>query len=199
MITITQTKSVEDIAKIQIIMQKYFKPHEIVSNNEFIYYIENYNKLYEGEDYFVYKIEDKNEIIGMLSGVKLNEFIVVDYFIVDAAHRCSSKYIMNTMINILKSYKLPIVIEAETESLCRLYQMFGFKKFSNPYKYIMLDVSMEENTSKILEYDSNLLFLSPCNLDFETTKQTIYKKHYMRWYSIYNDKLTKEYKKKLCV
>ena len=175
-------------------MREYFKPHEIVSSNEFVYYAENYSKLYNGEDYFVYKIEDEGELIGMLSGVMLNEFVVVDYFIIDAAHRRSSKEVMNRVIDILKQFKRPVVVEAESEGLCRLYQMFGFKRFSEPYKYVMLDVCLQNRTSKVSSYDSNLLFLSPNDMNFDATKQILYGKHYMRWNSIYGDDLTKEYK-----
>ena len=194
MINIKRTKNIDDLAKVQALMREYFKPHEIVSSNEFVYYTENYSKLYSGEDYFVYKIEDDCELIGMLSGVKLNEFVVVDYFIIDTAHRRSSKEVMNRVIDILKQFKRPVVVEAESEGLCRLYQMFGFKRFSEPYKYVMLDVCLQNRTSKVSSYDSNLLYLSPNNMDFDTTKQTLYSKHYMRWNSIYGDDLTKEYK-----
>lgn len=38
-----------------------------------------FNSLYSVANYFVYKIEDDGELIGMLSGVKLNEFVVDDY------------------------------------------------------------------------------------------------------------------------
>ena len=197
MINIQRTKNIDDLAKVQALMREYFKPHEIVSSNEFVYYTENYSKLYSGEDYFVYKIEDDGELIGMMSGVKLNEFVVVDYFIIDVAHRRSSKEIANKVINVLKEFNRPVVVEAESEVLCRLYQMFGFKRFNEPYKYIRLDVCLQNKTSKVSSYDYNLLCLSPNDMDFETTKQTLYKKHYMRWNSIYGDDLTKEYKKAL--
>lgn len=194
MINIQRTKNIDDLAKVQALIREYFKPHEIVSSNEFVYYAENYSKLYSGEDYFVYKIEDDGELIGMLSGVMLNEFVVVDYFIIDAAHRRSSKEIANKVIDILKEFNRPVVVEAESEGLCRLYQMFGFKRFSEPYKYVRLDVCLHNRTSKVSSYDYNLLYLSPNDMDFDTTKQTLYSKHYMRWNSIYGDDLTKEYK-----
>lgn len=194
MINIQRTKNIDDLTNIQALMREYFKPHEIVSSNEFVYYTENYSKLYSGEDYFVYKIEDDGELIGMMSGVMLNEFVVVDYFIIDAAHRRSSKEIANKVIDILKEFNRPVVVEAESEELCRLYQMFGFKRFSEPYKYVRLDVCLQNRTSKVSSYDYNLLYLSPNDMDFDTTKQILYSKHYMRWNSIYGDDLTKEYK-----
>lgn len=194
MINIQYTKNIDDLVKVQALIREYFKPHEIVSSNEFVYYTENYGKLYSGEDYFVYKIEDDGKLIGMLSGVKLNEFVVVDYFTIDTAYRCSSKKIMNKMIDILKQFKRPVIVEAESEGLCRLYQMFGFKRFIDPYKYVMLDVCLQNRTSKVSSYDSNLLYLSLNDMDFDAMKQTLYNKHYMRWNSIYGDDLTKEYK-----
>ena len=193
-IVVKRTKNIDDLTKIQLLMRKYFKPHEIVSSNEFLYYVENYNKLYEGEDYFVYKIEQDDMLIGMMSGVKLNEFVVVDYFIIDAPYRRSSKEIANKVIDVLKEFNRPVVVEAESEVLCRLYQMFGFRRFREPYKYFMLDVCLQSKTSKVSSYDSNLLYLSPNDMDFEDTRHTLYNKHYMRWNSIYGDELTKEYK-----
>jgi hypothetical protein len=200
MINVIRTKNTDELSKVYALMQEYFKPHEIVPKREFVYYAQNYSKLHKGEDYIVYKIEDDtNDLIGMMSGVKLDEFVVIDYFIIDARHRRLSKEILNSVMMILMDFKRPIVIEAETEVLCRLYQMIGFKRFSEPYKYIRLDVNLEDNTSKVSSYDYNLMYLSSDEIDFETTKRTLYAKHYLRWNSIFGDELIKDYKKALGV
>lgn len=80
--SIKRASTPEDLSLCLKMLFKYFKPYELVSSNEFVYYAENYSHLYPGEDYFVFKIESKSkEIIGMFSGVLLNEFITVDYLL----------------------------------------------------------------------------------------------------------------------
>ena len=177
---------------------KYFKQYELVSSNEFVYYAENYSRLYPGEDYFVFKIESSsNEIIGMFSGVLLNEFITVDYLIIDKSFRRHSTEILYSVLSILKDFKRPIILEAETEALVRLYQRAGFKRFSESYTYHILSVNLKAHTSKIMSHSSNLMFLSDELLDFKTTRNTLFKKHYWRWNSIYPDDLTSDYKELL--
>jgi hypothetical protein len=75
--------------------------------------------------------------------------------------------------------------------------MFGFKKFNEPHKYITLRVSPDNKTSEISAYDSNLLYLSADEMNFEATKRIIYEKYYKRWNSKYGEELTKEYNKTL--
>ena len=197
MISIHRTKNIEDLVEIFHLMTKYFKAYELVSSNEFIYYADNYCKLYKGEDYFVYKIMVDNRLVGMLSGVKLNELITVDYFIIERQYRQMSKEIINKALNILLKYNRPIIVEAETETLCRLYRILGFKRFKETYQYIMLHVNLRAKTSEVSIHDSNLLYYSYDDMDFENTARILREKHYMRWNSIYGEDLTRGYKKAL--
>jgi len=189
MVTVIRTKNIHDITKILVMLQTYFKPYELISSNEYVYYAENYSKLYPGEDYFVYKIMLDGKFIGMMSGVNLKEFISVDYLIFDALYREHSWEIGHEVIKELKSYNKPIIIEAESDALCRLYHRVGFNYFPEHYQYVMLKIS------EPVIHDSNLLYLSDKPLDFIQTRNTLYRKHYMRWNSIYGPELTGEYNK----
>ena len=196
--SIKRASTAEDLALCLKMLFKYFKQYELVSSNEFVYYAENYSRLYPGEDYFVFKIESSsNEIIGMFSGVLLNEFITVDYLIIDKSFRRHSTEILYSVLSILQDFKRPIILEAETETLVHLYQRAGFKRFSESYTYHILSVNLKAHTSKIMSHSSNLMFLSDKQLDFKTTRNTLFKKHYWRWNSIYPDDLTSDYKELL--
>lgn len=197
MINILCTKDADELKKIHSLLREYFKSYEVVSYRDFVYYAQNFASLYEREDYIVYKIETAAKLIGMLSCVKLNEFVLIDYLVIDVEHRCYSKEIMRQFNVILRDFRRPIIVEAESEELCRLYRMFGFKKFNEPYKYITLRVSPDNKTSEISAYDSNLLYLSADEMNFEATKRIIYEKYYKRWNSKYGEELTKEYNKTL--
>ena len=193
MITIIRTKNIHDITKILTMLRTYFKPYELISSNEYVYYAENYSKLYPGEDYFVYKIMLDGKFVGMMSGVNLKEFISVDYLIFDAIYREHSWEIGHEVIKELKSYNKPIIAEAESDTLCRLYRRVGFNYFPEHYQYVMLKVDLKRKISEPIIHDSNLLYLSDKPLDFIQTRNTLYRKHYMRWNSIYGPELTAEY------
>lgn len=188
MIRIQRITDINNLNKTYDLIVKYFKPYEIVSNADFIYYAENYKKQYDGEDYFVYKIVYEDNIIGMLSGVNLTEFVMIDYFVIDSNYRHFSKDIMKKIIGIMKTYGKPLVVEAETEGLCRLYQMNGFKRFKETYTYVVY------NSNKLSSHKSNLLYMNNDTMDFDATRKTIYDKYYIRWNSKYGDDIIKEYK-----
>lgn len=197
MFSIKRTKDTDDLVKMLSLLREYFEPYEIVSSNEFIYYVGNYSKLYDGEDYFAYKIESSETLVGMMSGVKLKEFVSIDYLVIRKEYRRYTKEIASKLFKILNEFKLPIILEAETEALCRLYRSQGFKQFSEHYQYVMLQVDLVNKTSKTLIHDSHLMYLSNTLLDFEQTRDTLYRKHYYRWNSIYGEQYLTEYKKAL--
>ena len=91
MINILCTKDADELAKIHSLLREYFKSYEVVSYRDFVYYAQNFASLYEGEDYIVYKIETAAKLIGMLSCVKLNEFVLIDYLVIDVEHRYYSQ------------------------------------------------------------------------------------------------------------
>lgn len=189
MVTIQKTIETNELTILYSILMKSFKQYELVKLNDFIYYVQNYCKLYPNENYIAYKIEYNGFIIGGCSAVILNEFILVDYLVINKDYRYLSKQIMNTLIDILVSYNRPIIVEAETESLCRLYHMFNFNRFNNPYTYY----TIQDN--KIYAHKSNLLYMSKYEPNFSIVQATIYRKYYLRWYSIYDPDIIGEYTK----
>lgn len=70
--------------------------------------------------------------------------------------------------------------------------------FAEEYQYHILNVEIGGNggwTSSIMSHDSHLMYYSDEPLDFVETRNTLYRKHYLRWNSVYPDELTKEYRK----
>lgn len=196
---ISRAKSVDDLVYALHLLRKYFHPYEMVASNEFIYYAENYSKLFPGEDYFVYAIKTPmtDTVIGMFSGVKLNEFITVDYLVIEQESRWFYKLALKEILKVLKEFERPIIIEAETPELVRLYKMGGFVQFENDYTYHMLGVNLQKKTSTVMSHQSHLMYLSETPLDFKTTRDTLYNKHYRRWNAIYGTELTEKYNKTL--
>jgi len=193
-IKIKLTKKSKDLIDIFGILIKYFEKNELVSTNELTYFINNYHKLFPKENYFCYKIEVNNEIIGTLLGVNLKEFIVIDYFAIEKKYRCLTRYIINELFNIVNTNK-PIVVEASTNTLCRFYQMIGFKKFPQPYVYPKCNINLYSKTITFEKFPSNLLFLYNDDINFFDTINIIYFTHYQRWHSIYSDRYTIPYQK----
>lgn len=197
MIKITRTKKTEDICAVTVLLSKYFKPYELVNSNEIHYYARCYSKLYPGEDYFIYKITDGDNLVGCMLGVALTEFVVIDYFVIDEQYRANSKAIIKMAMDEILSFNRPIVVEAESEILCRLYRMLGFKRFTEPYEYAMANVSLITSTMNIETHKSNLLYLSNDTMTFKNVRDILYFKHYLRWRSMYKSEFVEEYKEHL--
>lgn len=197
MIKVSRTKKTEDICAVTVLLSKYFKPYEMVSSNEIHYYARCYSKSYPGEDYLIYKITDGDNLVGCMLGVALTEFVVIDYFVIDEQYRANSKVIIKMAMDEILSFNRPIVVEAESELLCRLYRMLGFKRFTEPYEYAMANVSLITSTMNIETHKSNLLYLSNDTMTFNSVRDILYFKHYLRWCSIYKSEFVEEYKEHL--
>ena len=195
MIKVKRAKTTDDLAQALVLLHQYFQPYEIVSSNEFVYYAQNYSKLYPGEAYMVFIIKHDNEIAGMMSGVLLKEFVAIDYLIIDKPFRRFTKKIISELTTLLEKFSRPVLAEAESEALVRFYKILGFKQFSEHYQYHMLNVQLANHTSKVITHDSHLMYFSNDPLDFIQTRNTLYKKHYLRWNGIYPDDLTEKYKR----
>lgn len=192
-INVGRARSTEEICYVIALLNNYFKPYEMVSSNEIQFYHQSYSKLFPGEDYFIYKITYDDRIIGGILGVVLSEFVVIDYFVIEKQFRTESKEVFEAVIDKIRSFKKPVVIEAESEALCRLYRMNGFKRFTELYEYPMANVSLIASTIKIEMHKSNLLYLGKDGMIFDEVKNILYHKHYLRWYSIYRGKYYEEY------
>lgn len=193
-IKIKRIKNTDDLTQALVMLHRYFHPYELITSNEFIYYAENYSKLYPDEDYMVFKILHDDEYIGMMSGVKLKEFVAVDYLIVDENYRKYTRDIITELKRVLMKFRRPVIVEAETDTLVKFYKMLGFKIFPEHYTYHMLNVQLGNHTSDIMSHDSHLMYYSDTQLDFTEIRNTLYQKHYLRWNSVYPDDLTAEYR-----
>ena len=153
---IRKTTDESELREVWLLMGKWFREYELVSLEDFIYYAREYKSLYPGEEYFVYRIENEGELIGMLSGLLLDEFILIDYFLIDEASRKSTFHIMDIFMDIFKEYEKPVVVEAETEVLCRLYGWVGFQRFKEDYSYTV--VKKDDSRVRMETHKSNLMF-----------------------------------------
>jgi len=197
MIRIERTVDKTDLTEILALIKTNFKLYEIVSDNDFIYYTENYHKLYPGEDHFVYKIQVDNKLAGMFSGMILKEFVVIIYLIIEKDYRKMSRAIGSDIMNTLLSFNKPLVIEAETDLLCRLYRKWGFMRFKELYKYFTISIDPINGEATILSHNSNLMYYSDRSLEFEYTRNIIYDKCYLRWNSNLGEKYLDRYKEVL--
>ena len=175
-----------------------FRQEEVVPSHEFIYYLDNYSKLYQGEDFSCYTIKHNFNSIGTLIYARLKDMIVVDYLVIDKPYRKFFRQIANKILSFLRKYQLPIVIEAETEELCRVYGFFGFRKFKCDHRYYMLSICLQDKTSVVSDYASNLLYFpTSSRQNYYSICSSLYKNHYCRWYDIYPKCLTSKYKHQL--
>ena len=189
---IRKTTDESELREVWILMRKWFREYELVSLEDFIYYACKYKSIYPGEEYFVYRIENDGELIGMLSGLLLDEFILIDYFLIDEASRKSTFHIMDMFMDIFKEYEKPVVVEAETEVLCRLYGWVGFRRFKEDYSYTV--IKKDDSGVRMETHKSNLMFRWRDDMDYEKTKRILLDKYYMKWYSRYGDDVLRKYR-----
>ena len=199
MIYLTKSRTLRSKVSNYLRLLENFKPQEVVPSHEFIFYLDNYSKLHKGEEFLCYTIRYNIKPIGTLVYAKLKDIIIVDYLVIDKSYRKFFKQIANRVLKFLRKYKLPIVVEAETEKLCRLYNFWGFKKFETDHLYYMLSICLQSKTSVIYQYLSNLLYLSDSSSpqNYYSICRSLYKNHYNRWYDIYPKCLTNEYEYRL--
>ena len=189
---IRKTTDESELREVRLLIGKWFREYELVSEEDFIYYAREYKELYPGEEYFVYRIENEGELIGMLSGLLLDEFILIDYFLIDEASRKSTFHIMDMFMDIFKEYEKPMVVEAETELLCRLYGRVGFRKFNGDYSYTV--VKKDDSGVRMETHKSNLMFRGRDEMDYEETRRILSEKYYIRWYSKYGEEVVRRYR-----
>ena len=181
-----------ELKEVWLLMGKWFREYELVSEEDFIYYACKYKELYPGEEYFVYVIRENDKLAGMLSGLRLDEFILIDYFLIDEASRKSTFHIMDMFMDIFKEYEKPVVVEAETELLCRLYGRVGFRKFKKDYSYTV--VKKDDSGVRMETHKSNLMFRWRDDMDYEETRRILSEKYYIRWYSKYGEEIVRKYR-----
>ena len=189
---IRKTTDESELREVWLLMGKWFREYELVSLEDFIYYAREYKELYPGDEYFVYVIRENDKLAGMLSGLILDEFILIDYFLIDEASRKSTFHIMDMFMDIFKEYGKPVVVEAETEVLCRLYGWVGFRRFKEDYSYTV--VKKDDSGVRMETHKSNLMFRWKDDMDYDETRRILSEKYYIRWYSRYGDDILRKYR-----
>lgn len=173
---------------------EHFDKQDVIPSHEYLYYLYNYSKLYPGEEFFSYTIKNNFQTIGTFIGVRLKECIVIDYLVIKKLYRQQYRTVAKTILSFILKYNLPIVIEADSVELCRLYKSFGFKLFQENHMYYMLNVCLQNNTYEIHSSSSHLLILTNKEIKYNDVCNTLYIKHYSRWYEMYDNKFTQAYK-----
>ena len=189
---IRKTTDESELREVRLLIGKWFREYELVSLEDFIYYAREYKELYPGDEYFVYVIRENDKLAGMLSGLILDEFILIDYFLIDEASRKSTFHIMDMFMDIFKEYGKPVVVEAETEVLCRLYGWVGFRRFKEDYSYTV--VKKDDSGVRMETHKSNLMFRWKDDMDYDETRRILSEKYYIRWYSRYGDDILRKYR-----
>ena len=189
---IRKTTDESELREVRLLIGKWFREYELVSEEDFIYYAREYKELYPGEEYFVYVIRENDKLAGMLSGLLLDEFIFIDYFLIDEASRKSTFHIMDMFMDIFKEYEKPVVVEAETEVLCRLYGWVGFRRFKEDYSYTV--IKKDDSGVRMETHKSNLMFRGRDEMDYEETRRILSEKYYIRWYSKYGEEVVRKYR-----
>jgi hypothetical protein len=171
------------------ILQKYVPTNLCVNSNELVYWIENYNQLFN-DIMCVWIIKDEYKVIGYFQTTNfINKFMFIDYLIIEKEYRTKSN--MQQIYNIIKPLLINknIVIECGKEmnqhdAIIRLYESFGFKQFDINYKEPKLNVDVINKNMSWSEEESILMYKGNDLIPIDVI-QTIYFNHYLRWYSLY--------------
>ena len=177
-------------------------PELRTSSNEIIEWIDEYNIIFEDE-LLIFGLYEDNKIIGFSQGVFFNKekFIVIDYLVIDKQYRGNHTFQMFIALfkKFLEVYKYEynfIVTEVESKNtaLMQLLRSNGFGEIQSKYFQPQLGVNNFESLLK-----AKLLY-HPAYKDkvikddtYSMIINTIYDKHYIRWYSKFlsNKKLIK--------
>ena len=168
-------------------------PSELrTASNEIIYWIDNYNKLFE-DNLLIFGFYENDKIIGFSQCLffKKESFITIDYFVILSSHRGNHSFqmIIALLKEFLKAYKFEynfIVTEVElkNKSLLQLLKMNGFGEIQS--KYFQPSLGINNHDSLI---EAKLLYFPAYEdrvIRKETYKmiiETIYNNHYIRWYN----------------
>lgn len=174
------------------ILYKYIPNNLSVNSNELVYWIDNYNKKFNDKMY-CYVIKQDNTIIGWLQFTHfINNFIFIDYLIVEKKYRKS--HIMKNIYSMINNEfeKLnckSVILECGLEmnqhnAIIRLYKIFGFKQYDINYIEPNLNIDLYNKQIDWSEIPSILMY-NDNKLDINNVLNIIYFNHYLRWYSFY--------------
>lgn len=190
------------------IYTKYFDSKSMTDTNEIIFWLDKDYKDF-GDCFYCFGLINDNEIIGyaQLAYFKSEKIVFVDYIAIDDKHRRSDAFFIfiYKIKEFLENEKIQynhilaeIVIDShskepsnESKILIRLLKICGFGVIKTTYFQPRLGIyNKESDTNAILMVRSNV---EESKIEFikkDTFLQfinTIYYKHYKRWYSIYEE------------
>jgi len=202
-----------DFAKALHIYTENIGATSLTDTNEIIYCLDNYSKHYKSSNFVVAGLYQNKLLIGYCQFIYIRDekIIIIDYIAIDEKHRGLSvfyvfiekirefiyangyeiKFLVGE-VNIQNSQSNDIPIKAK--SLVKLLKSNNFGEVKSLYFQPMLGVNNFESEQK------SILMLYPAN-EYESIKketfskiiETIYFKHYERWYKIFlteNDFIT---------
>ncbi len=170
-------------------------PSELrTASNEIIYWIDNYNGLFD-DKLLVFGFYENENLIGFAQCLYFVKeyFITIDYFVISANYRGNHSFqmIIALLKEFLKKYKfeynfIVTEIDLENKSLMQLLKTNGFGEIQSQYFQPSLGIN---NYDSLIE--AKLLYFPAYEdkvIKKETYKmiiETLYYKHYLRWYSAF--------------
>lgn len=170
-------------------------PSELrTSSNEIIYWGDNYNKSFD-DTLLVFGFYERDRVIGFAQFLYFKQecFITIDYLVISANYRGNHSFqmIIALLQDFLKEYKYEfnfIVTEVnlKNKALLELLKMNGFGEIQSQYFQPSLGINNHESL-----IEAKLLYF-PAFEDktikketYEMIINTLYHKHYIRWYSAF--------------
>lgn len=170
-------------------------PSELrTSSNEIIYWLDNYNKLFEDE-LLVFGFYEEDKIIGFSQFLYFKKecFFTIDYFVIATNYRGNHSFqiIIALLQDFLKKNKFEFhfmvtEVNMKSKALLELLKMNGFGEIQSQYFQPSLGINNYESLieAKLLyfpAFEDKLIKKET----YEMIINTLYEKHYLRWYSAF--------------
>lgn len=168
------------------------------STNEIIYWVDQYNKTFN-DSFFTFGLYQNNTLIGFtqVAHFKSELILAIDYMVIDELYRGNNTFYV--FVNLIREYFIDFEINfviaeivynniglepsEKARYLIRLLKMAHFKVIKAPYFQPMLGTSNIESEMKaVLMLYSSGEFDQIKKETYELIVNTIYYKHYLRWY-----------------
>ncbi len=140
--------------------------------------IDNQKKLFENPQYNADPVYFNNEWAGFISWWNFKEFIYIEHFAIDSIFR--NKGIGESLLKSFTKKYHTIVLEVEypedelSKRRVGFYERLGFRLLDNEYLQPAYDDTKQPVPLKIMIFPGN------SNLEFETIRDTLYKKVYLK-------------------
>ncbi len=201
-----RTSKDKDIAIALQIYTKNIQPIQRTDTNEILFWLDHYNKKFEGDKLYLFGFYSNNTLIGFTQFVYFcsHNILFFDYIVIDELHRKN-----NTFYELLEFIKCFLEDEGisynyiigevgylinklepnnESKSLIRLLKMAGFGVLKSLYYQPMLGkINTESQLPCILMVYTKSAIKELKKETFLSFIDTIYFRHYYRWYHDFFD------------